>query len=336
MKLKHYTIPIFIPELACPFQCVFCDQRKISGHSSIPSANEVKKIIETYLKSFIHKNAVVNIGFFGGNFTGISMNEQEEYLKTASVYLRNGDIHGIRLSTRPDYINEEVINLLANYSVSTVELGAQSFHDDVLLKSGRGHKAADISNAAVLIKKANIKLGLQMMIGLPGDSAEHSSYTASKIIEHGADNTRIYPTLIIKGTALERLYKAGKYSPLSLNEAVKQTKSVYLLFEKSNVNVIRVGLHPSEELLSGEELIAGPFHISFKELVLSSIWKDQLNNSVDEKSGKSITVKTSNEEINYAVGYQSSNKLMLKERFNKVLFAVDSTFTGRQFEIIYN
>lgn len=336
MKLKHYTIPIFIPELACPFQCVFCDQKKISGHSSIPSANEVKKIIETYLKSFIHKNAVVNIGFFGGNFTGISMNEQEEYLKTASVYLRNGDIHGIRLSTRPDYINEEVINLLANYSVSTVELGAQSFHDDVLLKSGRGHKAADISNAAVLIKKANIKLGLQMMIGLPGDSAEHSSYTASKIIEHGADNTRIYPTLIIKGTALERLYKAGKYSPLSLNEAVKQTKSVYLLFEKSNVNVIRVGLHPSEELLSGEELIAGPFHISFKELVLSSIWKDQLNNSVDEKSGKSITVKTSNEEINYAVGYQSSNKLMLKERFNKVLFAVDSTFTGRQFEIIYN
>lgn len=336
MKLKHYTIPIFIPELACPFQCVFCDQKKISGHSSIPSANEVKKIIETYLKSFIHKNAVVNIGFFGGNFTGISMNEQEEYLKTASVYLRNGDIHGIRLSTRPDYINEEVINLLANYSVSTVELGAQSFHDDVLLKSGRGHKAADISNAAVLIKKANIKLGLQMMIGLPGDSAEHSLYTASKIIEHGADNTRIYPTLIIKGTALERLYKAGKYSPLSLNEAVKQTKSVYLLFEKSNVNVIRVGLHPSEELLSGEELIAGPFHISFKELVLSSIWKDQLNNSVDEKSGKSITVKTSNEEINYAVGYQSSNKLMLKERFNKVLFAVDSTFTGRQFEIIYN
>lgn len=336
MKQKYYTIPVFIPELACPFQCVFCDQRKISGHSDIIKPDEIGNIIESHLSTFRHRDAEINIGFFGGNFTGIPVSEQEKYLKAASVYLKNGDIQGIRLSTRPDYINPEIIGLLHYYGVTTVELGAQSFDDYVLLKSGRGHKAADITNASFLIKRAGIKLGLQMMIGLPGDTEERSVYTAEKIIEHGADNTRIYPSVIIKGTALERLYRSGKYKSLSLDEAVETAKKVYLMFEKNNVKVIRTGLHPSEELLSGEEFVAGPFHISFKELVLSSVWKDILTSAIEGVSSGNITINCSPQEINYAVGYHSSNKIMLGEKFKNVKFAADNSMTGRNFELVFN
>lgn len=335
MKQKHYTIPVFIPELACPFQCVFCDQKKISGYSSIPSENEVRDIIESYLQSFKQKNAEINIGFFGGNFTGIPMREQEKYLSIAADYLKNGQIQGIRLSTRPDYIDEERLELLTKYSVSTIELGAQSLDETVLRKSGRGHKAEDVVSASELIKASGILLGLQMMIGLPGDTTEKSLFTAQKIIELGADNTRIYPTLVIKGTRLEEIFNKGKYTPLSITEAVELTKQLLLLFEKHDVDVIRTGLHPSEGLLSGHELAAGPFHLSFKELVLTSIWKDLLNGHVKGNS-KSITIKTSPDQINYAIGYEAVNRKMLQKNFSKVVFAADPVLCNRDFNVMYN
>lgn len=335
MKLKHYTIPIFIPELACPFQCVFCDQKKISGYSKIPSEDEVRVTINSYLESFQQKNASINIGFFGGNFTGIPKSEQEKYLTIASEYIRKDKVHGIRLSTRPDYIDEDKVALLKSYSVSTVELGAQSLDEVVLQKSGRGHKAAEVIHASELIKASGISLGLQMMIGLPGDTPEKSLITAQKIIELGADNTRIYPTLVIKGTRLEEMYKDGRYSPLSLTEAVELSKKLLLMFEKSNVDVIRTGLHPSEGLLSGHELAAGPFHISFKELVLTSIWKDLLKGQVKELSN-TVRIKTSADQINYAIGYEAVNRKMLQEKFRKVEFSVDPLLHDREFNVIYN
>ncbi len=335
MKKKFYTIPVFIPELACPFQCVFCDQKKISGDINTPSGNEVNVIIESYLRSFKIKDAVINIGFFGGNFTGVPLNEQEVYLKIAESYLKKGDVHGIRLSTRPDYISPDIVALLKNYSVSTVELGAQSFDEDVLKKSGRGHKVSDITKSSSLIKNAGINLGLQMMIGLPGDSLEKSLFTANEIIRAGADNTRIYPTVVIKGTKLEQLYIEGKYTPLSLNEAIIWTKKIFSLFIKNGINVIRVGLHPSEGLLNGHELAAGPFHVSFKELVLTDIWKDLLFEQLDNND-KNVLIKTASDQLNYAIGYKASNKKMLELRFHKVKYISDPSLKDFEFNAVYN
>ena len=335
MKKKFYTIPVFIPELACPFQCVFCDQKKISGYNNTPSGVEVNRIIETYLNSFKNRDAIINVGFFGGNFTGIPLSEQEEYLNIAYNYLKKGDIQGIRLSTRPDYISREVVALLKKYSVSTVELGAQSFDEEVLRKSGRGHKVSHLIQAAALIKSAGIKLGLQMMIGLPGDSLEKSLLTANEIIRLGADNTRIYPTLVIKGTKLEQLYSEGKYMPLSLPEAIDWTKKILSLFNMHKINVIRVGLHPSEGLLEGHELTAGPFHVSFKELVLTDLWKDILFNQIDFNR-TNIHLKVPPEHLNYAVGYKASNKEKLELKYHNVKYTADESLKDFEFNVIYN
>ncbi len=190
---KHYNIPIFIPELACPFQCVFCNQEKISGQQRIPDEKEIEQIIKEHLSSFRRTDRVVEVGFFGGSFTGIPIEEQEQYLRIVQPYIDQGEVNGIRLSTRPDYIDEEILNVLKKYRVTTIELGAQSMDDDVLKKSFRGHTAKQTEQAAKMILENGFELGLQMMIGLPGDTLEKSIKTATKIIEYGASNTRIYP-----------------------------------------------------------------------------------------------------------------------------------------------
>jgi histone acetyltransferase (RNA polymerase elongator complex component) len=332
--MKHYTIPVFIPELACPFQCVFCNQKKISGHRHIADTAEVKKTIELYLSGFKHKNRHVEVGFFGGNFTGIPLTEQEKYLKVVQPYLEKGLIHGIRLSTRPDYIDKNVLDLLSQNGVTTVELGAQSLDDDVLKASYRGHTAEQVKTASEMILERGFELGLQMMIGLPDDTLEKSLKTAQKIKEYGATNTRIYPTLIIKDTALHLWYKKGKYKPLTLDEAVLWSKRLLLYFEKENVNVIRLGLHPSEGLLSGEELVAGPFHPSFRELVLTEIWWDKLKQLMsDRDQNGNITVKVSPDQINYAIGYGAKNKKRLLQHFNSVKIVSSSDLKGRDFVV---
>ena len=331
--IKHYTIPIFIPELACPFQCVFCNQEKISGHQSIPNEKEIIDIIENHLSTFrdIEKN--VEVGFFGGSFTGIPIVEQRNYLKIIKPYIDSGKIQGVRLSTRPDYINNEILNMLNNHHVTTIELGAQSFDDDVLHKSRRGHTASQIEQAAAMILDNGFKLGLQMMIGLPGDTFEKAVFTANKIIEAGAHCTRIYPAVVIKDTVMHKWYKQGKYKPLSLEQAVDWTKQILPLFEEAGVKVIRVGLHPSEGLVSGNELIDGPFHPSFKELVISAIWNDLLTPLHSNETGRDIEIIVPAKELNYAIGYSSVNKKMLLQKFNSVKFIADTDISGRSFKI---
>ena len=171
---------------------------------------------------------------------------------------------------------KKYLQLLKAYHVSTIELGAQSMDDEVLQLSGRGHNSEGIFLASKMIKESGFSLGLQMMLGLPGDTLEKSIMTAKNIVALKADNTRIYPTLVIKDTELEILYKEKKYNPLSLEQAVEWAKEVYKIFEEANVTVLRMGLHPSEGLISGESLIAGPFHVSFGELVMTALWKDVL------------------------------------------------------------
>lgn len=273
----------------------------------------------------------MELAYFGGNFTGISLKEQENFLKLIQPYIDQGKISGIRISTRPDYINKEILDLLKKYNVRSIELGAQSMDDEVLIQSGRGHTLMDIENASRLIIESGFSLGLQMMIGLPGDTKEKSIHTAKKIIELGAENTRIYPTLVIKETQLERLFLDGNYQPLSLEEAVSWSKELLLLFDHANVKVLRLGLHPSEGLLSGTDLIAGPFHPSFRELVLTEIWADKLR-SLTGKSGEQIEITVLSSQYNYAIGYNAKNRKMLERKFKKVKFIRDeSVFLSKYF-----
>ena len=294
------------------------------------SADDVLKTIHSHLKT-IPENSHVELGYFGGNFTGIPKAEQEKYLKLAQPFLENGTIQSIRLSTRPDYISSEVLDLLKKYKVGTVELGAQSMDDEVLKKSKRGHTVADTLKAAKLIRDYKMNLGLQMMIGLPGDTKEKALFTAQKIIAEQAENTRIYPTLIIKGTKLEELYAQGKYQALTMDDAVDWTADIIKVFEKSNVKILRIGLHPSEGLLNGSDLVAGPFHPSFKELVLTEIWRKKLDQI--QFDGAFLNISVNPKELNHAIGYDSKNKLMLQKRFKKVKFISNSQIQIRDFAI---
>ena len=302
----------------------------------MPELPEIIETIESYLASFPKRKKEVQIGFFGGNFTGINIEKQGEYLKIAHGYLKEGKIQGIRLSTRPDYITEQVIKLLKKYKVTTVELGAQSMAEEVLLKSGRGHTVEHTIKASGMIRNAHIRLGLQMMIGLPGDRLEYDIKTASAFVELGAEDVRIYPTLVIRGTALEKLYHEKKYQVLSMKEAVERTASVMKVFEKENIRVIRVGLHPSEGLSSGDELVAGPYHESFRELVMTAIWAEELSpllSPPDENS--SVEIHTSPAQYNFAIGYEARNKKELLKHYKNVVFMQDEKLKGREYNVNY-
>lgn len=311
--MKHSNIPIFIPELACPHQCIFCNQAKISGQQVIPQPEDIPSIVDTYLNT-MNDGREVEIAFFGGSFTGIPLDLQEQYLQKAYKYLQEGKICGIRLSTRPDYINPRVIDLLKRYGVTTIELGAQSTNDDVLMASGRGHKSDAIRQAADKILCAGFHLGLQMMIGLPHDTYERSRQTVEDIISLGADNTRIYPTLVIKGTQLAKLYELGRYTPLDLDTAVDWAKDFYLRFESAGINILRVGLHASEELTHEKSLLAGPYHKSFKELMMTKIWAEILNKELNGISNKEIRLEVNPSQINFVWGYAGQNKKIFEEK----------------------
>ncbi len=317
--MKHYNIPVFIPELACPNQCIYCNQRHISGQLQAVKPEEIKQIIDQHLATFI-KPSHIELAFFGGSFTGIDEKDMITYLETVQPYINQGEIKSIRISTRPDYINEKILDILKRYNVQNIELGAQSLNDEVLAFSKRGHTVKDVEKASELIRSYGFSLGLQMMIGLPLDSVEKSKETAKKILALGAESTRIYPTLVINNTELADLYRAGQYNALSLEEAVEWTAEIYKIFSQTDITILRVGLHPSEALIKGEQLLAGPFHVSFKELVLSKIWSEKLENiPLDTK-----TILVNPREINYAIGYGSANKKKLKEKNPNLKFISDS------------
>lgn len=341
--MRHYTIPIFIPEIACPNRCKFCNQQKISGTFRQPGMDEVIAIIERNL-STIPAGSEVEIGFFGGNFTGIDPELQRAYLEHTRKFTEEGSVHGIRLSTRPDYIDHDRLKMLKSYPVKTIELGAQSLDEEVLKLSGRGHTVEDVIRASAMIREYGFELGLQMMIGLPGDSLEKSLATADQIIELGASCTRVYPTLVIRDTELEDHYRKGLYTPLSLEEAVSWTKEIVRKFEKVPVKVLRIGLHPSEGLLTGENLIAGPFDVSFGEMVTSALWLEDLQNWLQAKSIEHLIEETSRKgkllmevaprQINAAIGRNASNRKMLQEYFVEVKFTANPGLNGREFRAV--
>jgi histone acetyltransferase (RNA polymerase elongator complex component) len=324
MNKKYYIIPVFIPEKACPFRCVYCNQYRITNKKQPLNPSDADKIIRQYLNAF-PESGTRRVAFFGGSFTGMAIKEQNQYLDVVQPYIHQGAIESVQLSTRPDYINEAILDNLSKKNVSIIELGAQSLDDAVLCGANRGHDAEAVRRAALLVRKYSFKLGLQMMIGLPGDSREKSLSTAEEIVALGADYTRIYPTLVIKDTGLEKLYLSGGYQPLALKEAVEWCKELMLFFEYHHVVILRIGLHSSEGLSDGTALLAGPYHPSFKELVASSVWRDILHAAFHEKTGDKLIISVNPKDINAAIGHRSENRKRLLKSFKAVQFLSDNS-----------
>ena len=316
MSAVYRVIPVFLPMLACPHRCVYCNQYVISGQQKLPSLEEVTALIDRNLQT-IPPDCHKRVAFFGGSFTCLPEPVQNRYLNAVQPYLQDGHVEGIQLSTRPDYIDEKILQNLKSKGVTLIELGAQSLDDDILRRSGRGHTVADVENASRLIRQYGIDLGLQMMIGLPSDTKETVLHTAEQIVAFGASCTRIYPTLVVDGTALAEDYRKGEYVPLSLAEAVDWCKDLFRYFQTAGVTVLRMGLHPTKDLREGEHLLAGPFRVSFKELVLTALWHDRIAEQIAREGREDITVTVPPSEMNYAIGYGSANR----KAFPKVTFA---------------
>lgn len=319
--LKHRTIPIFVPEVSCPNQCIYCNQRVISGQQHMPTDEEITATIERYSSTF-EAGTHVELAFFGGNFTGIPMSEQQRLFDLVRPYCQRIGVQGIRLSTRPDYISDDKVDFLKDNGVTTVELGVQSLDDEVLARIHRGYTAETVERASAIIQKRDIEVGMQMMLGLPGDTAEKSLHTARRIIDLGATNTRIYPTLVVARTLLARWYEQGKYHPLTLQEAVNQCKDILYLFETNNITVLRVGLHPTEGFISHTDYLAGPFHVAFKEMVQTEIWHDIFSKASLPTDNLVITVPE--RQLNAAVGHRGKNKNFLLSHCKSVKFTTSS------------
>ncbi|MDP2918414.1 MAG: radical SAM protein, partial [bacterium] len=265
-------IPIFIPHAGCPYRCIYCDQHKISGATKIPSEKDIKSVIDRNLKT-IPQRERVELAFFGGTFTLLPEALQKKYLETVSPYVKNKKIAGIRMSTHPESVTEKSIKLFKKMGGCLVELGVQSLDKEVLKKCNRMVDFNIIKTACRIIKSSGLDLGVQVMLGLPGDTLLKSINTAKKLIELRPKTARIYPAIVIRGTKLAELFRKGRYKPLSMEQAVHWSANVCDVFEKSGVKVIRIGLHPSKDLDSKGVVLAGPYHPRFGQMArLAQAW----------------------------------------------------------------
>ena len=321
MKGK-YIIPIFVPHLGCPNDCVFCNQKSISGQKKNITKDEVKNIIDNYLKNIKDNENEKEIAFFGGSFTGIEEEKQEELLSIAYEYVKSGKVNSIRISTRPDYINKQILKRLKKYKVKTIELGVQSANDYVLEKAQRGHTFEDVKKASKLIRLYGFKLGHQMMVGLPESTEEDEINTAKALIKLKPKMVRIYPVLVIKGTKLEKDYEEGKYTPLTLARAIETCKKLVRMFADKKIDIIRVGLQNTDEITDpndkNSEVVAGPYHPAFRQLVESEMWYDVIVEKI-----KKLNVKVRKVEItvnpidsNNVIGHKKQNVTKLKDTYD--------------------
>lgn len=314
MSAREHIVPVFVPHLGCPHACVFCDQRSISGAQKPADARTVREAVEA-AAALSPRGAERQLAFYGGSFTAIPLERQLPLLKAAKEALDRGLIGSVRLSTRPDAIDGEVLARLRAYGVETVELGAQSMDEGVLALSGRGHTAADVERAARLVKEAGFKLILQMMTGLPGDTDEKSIETARRLIALRPDGVRVYPTVIVRGTALHRLWLAGRYREHTVEDAVRVCARLLPLFEEAGIPVIRLGLNPTEDL-SGGEAVAGAYHPALGELVRSRVLYEKAAALLrGTEPGSAVTLGVCPEQLSQAIGQHRENISRLTENF---------------------
>ena len=314
MSARQSIIPVFVPHLGCPNDCVFCNQRRISGEEEPASARTVIDAVNAADK-LLPAGRQRQLAFYGGSFTAIPAGQQTELLNAARECMRDGKISSIRLSTRPDAIDGEALKRLRDYGVETIELGAQSLDDQVLLLSGRGHTAKDVEDASAQIKAAGFRLILQMMTGLPGDTPQKDIETAEKIIALKPDGVRIYPTVIVKDTALYDLWKAGLYSEHTVEDAVSVCAELLPMFEDAGIPVIRLGLNPTDELSSGAAA-GGAYHPALGELVRSRIMRNKACLSLENvPAGSMVILGTTQGKISQLIGQHRANIEYLKASF---------------------
>ena len=301
-------IPIFIPHAGCPHQCVFCNQKTISGQktAALEGAKEqINKWLE-WVKPSLENEAA----FYGGSFTGLDLALQKELLALTDELLDRKVVGSVRLSTRPDYIDEERLELLRAHGVKLVELGVQSLDDSVLKKAERGHTAQQVTKAVALLKSYGFKVGVQLMVGMPGQDFASVKATVEQVLALQPDVARIYPLLVIKGTPLAKSYVAGEFEPLTLEEAVRQAAYVYQHLSEVGVKIIRVGLQPDDELCAEGNIIAGPFHPSMGELVQSYLLREQLTPQIlgaAKQNGDSILILCPNKLESKVRGLRNGN-----------------------------
>ena len=337
---KEYIIPIFVPNLGCPNDCTFCNQTKISGKSTDVTATDVRKTIDFYLKNFKDDKKYVEVAFFGGSFTGIDLKVQNELLEAANEYIKEGKVGSIRISTRPDYIDKKILRRLKKYHVKTIELGVQSSNNEVLKASKRNHTFEDVVKASKLIRRKGFILGHQMMVGMPESTVKDEIETAEDLIRLKPKMVRIYPVLVIKGTELARQYSKGEYNALTIEQAVERCKDIYYLFSRNNIDVIRIGLQPSGEIMDptkdGSSVLAGPFHPAFRQLVESGMWYDSIEERIKEFNSKikKIEIRVNSEDVNNVIGNKKENIIKLKEKYElDTIIKADDTIAQGDFEI---
>ena len=305
--MKHANVAIFVPHNGCPHCCSFCNQVRITGKQSQPSSEDVIKAAETAINSKNYNPVFSEIAFFGGSFTAIKREYMVSLLEAAYEYIKSGKFKGIRLSTRPDCIDDDVLQILKSYGVTSIELGAQSMCNDVLKSNMRGHNAEDVEKSSVLIKKYGFELGLQMMTGLYKSTIKKDIYTAQKICRLKPKTVRIYPTIIMQDTVLADYYNRGVYKTYTLEETVDLCAELLTMFEKNNIDVIRLGLHSTQDIANG--MVAGPWHPSLGELCFSRVYRNNIEDYIIKNNlpKGDYTVIVNNKEISKALGQKRSN-----------------------------
>lgn len=283
-------IPVFIPHKGCPNDCVFCNQKAITARGADIGPEDVKNLIETYLPTLQGRGLeTIEVAFFGGSFTGIPMEEQSAFLKVAKEYKDMGLIDKIHMSTRPDYIDRDILDNLKSFDADTIELGVQSFSPEVLAASNRGHTTDDVYEACRLIKDYGFELGIQLMIGLPEDSLERCIFSAEETVKISPSIARLYPTIVLNDTELYNMYMDGRYSPLSTEEAVDITKEMYRILDGAGINIIRVGLKSTDLITEGGEIRGSTYHPAFRQLVEGAIAREDLEKQLIEMLDGSIS-----------------------------------------------
>lgn len=323
---KHAIIPIFIPHIGCGHSCVFCNQNVITARTKEPTADDVRNIIEEYLPTLTGRGLdTIEVAFFGGSFTGIPMVQQNKYLEVAYAYKSNGLIDKIHMSTRPDYITPDIMDNLARFTVDTIELGVQSFDEDVLAICRRGHTAEDVYAACDLIKSYGMELGIQLMIGLPGDTKEKALMSARKAAEISPSLARLYPTVVLPDTELACMMRNGTYTPLSEDEAVDITKEMYKILMSAGINIMRVGLK-STDLVTNDADLGHGYHPAFRQLVEGAICRDQMEELLNDKlnryeSADHISFFANEKWFSPMIGHKGVNKKYFAQKYPEVEFA---------------
>lgn len=313
---KHANIPLFIPHLGCPKQCVFCNQHTISGAVCF-RREDIREQIDAALAT-IMPQIPCEIAFFGGSFTGIDRELMIWLLDLAEEYVHRGSVQSIRFSTRPDYITPEIVSILSRYSIGMAELGIQSMSDRILTACHRGHMASETVQACRLLQNAGIPYGGQMMIGLPEATIDDEIACAQAIASLGCTESRIYPTIVFRHTPLSGMWENGMYQPLTVEEAVERSAAALEVFLENGVRCLRIGLCDSENL-HGSEYLTGPLHPAIGERVGSRVYLHRIEKAIDTQGilhSDTLTIEVPQGDISLAIGQKKENKMRIKNKYN--------------------